>query len=200
MTWRHCFSKPYLKSFMFGLIISFGTTALPMTPSFGLEFKPASFTKAAQDFQRDMSRIIENLRRFNENSNKSTYAKDMKQIKMISATNDSILRDISFSITTFKRNLERNRDFLPTREIKESPAYSTLMKMAVGYEDWLRYQKKNQLMFDACVRNSGKSKANFDKCSVNYIVKGLENERLGRLKLQQAADEYNRWMKRFGHS
>ena len=177
------------------LTLSSGITTSASGASIGL-----SFTRAANDFQRDMNRIVENIRSFNENSSKAGYANSMKQMKQISATNDALLKGMSISISTFKNNLNKNKKFLPTKDISESPKFSTLAKMAMGYENWLKYQKMNQKMFKRCFRNTNNKFNSFKNCTLNNFGKSFENERLGRVKLEQAVREYNLWMARFGHS
>lgn len=152
------------------------------------------------DLQADLNRIVSRISKFDSNSKRSTSASTISEVRQVFKNNSEILSEIQVAVSVFKRNLNSVKSYIPTIDTKETPRFSTLMNLALGYEDWLRYQRINQGLAEKCLRTSGQSYKSFLDCSIKDLSKTIENERLGRSKLQSAWNAWKRWQIKFGHA
>lgn len=152
------------------------------------------------DLQSDLNRIVAGINKFDANSAKSTSLSSISGVKQVFANNAAILSEISSAVSVFKRNLNSVKSYIPKSDTKDTPRFSTLMNLALGYEKWLFYQKKNQSLAEKCLRTSGRTYRTFADCSIKDLPKTLENERVGRLKLQAAWNAWKQWQIKFGHA
>jgi hypothetical protein len=159
-------------------------------------------TKASADvdLQSDLNRITSGINKFDANSANSTSVSSISGIKKVFSNNAKILAELQSSIAIFKTNLNSVKAFIPNKDTKESPRFSTLMNLAVGYEVWLRYQKLNQSFAEKCLKSSGESYQSFTNCSIKGLQRTLENERLGRNSLQSAWNAWRQWQVKFGYA
>jgi hypothetical protein len=155
---------------------------------------------AAIDLQADLNRIVAGINRFDANSAASTSASTMADVKRVFSNNSLILREISDANAAFKRDLNSAKRLIPSRDTKDSPAFSTLMNLAKGYEDWLKYQNLNQSSAQKCINNAGSSFNSFSRCSIGLLSRTMENERIGRQKLQAAWNAWKRWQVKYGYA
>jgi hypothetical protein len=184
----------FVTSLVIVLTLSSGITASASGVSVGL-----SFTRAANDFQRDMRLIVAGTQKFDANSAQGRNLRSISQAKRVFANNQKILSEIGRSVATLRSNLNKNRNFLPTRDTKDSPAFSTLIIMANGYDEWLKYQLLNQKIGDACLKKANKNLKSFKKCVLDSFSTTLKNEQLGRSKFESAIGVYNRWKAKYGY-
>ena len=150
--------------------------------------------------QADLNQIVQGLNRFDANSKASNAAKTISEIRTVFTNNKVILNDIEVSVRNFKSNLNRVKAMIPTQDTKATPRFQTLMNLAIGYEDWVKYQKLNQKLAEKCLNSSGKTYNYFVACSLKDLPKTLENERLSKIKLQSAWNVWRQWQIRFGHA
>jgi hypothetical protein len=116
---------------------------------------------AAIDLQADMNRIAAGIKMFDANSAAASSVTTMTDVKRIFSNNASILREIGDANAAFKRDLNSAKRQIPSRDTKESPAFSTLMNLTKGYEEWLKYQKLNNAASEKCSKSAGSSFSNY---------------------------------------
>lgn len=155
---------------------------------------------ATIDLQANLNRIIAGINRFDANSSNSVNASSMSDVKQLFQNNANILKEIEVANSAFRKDLNRAKRYIPSRDTKESPAFQTLMNLSRGYEEWLRYQRLNQLRAKKCIEKSGSSFSSFSSCSIAALNETLENERLGRVKLQAALDAWQKWRVKYGYA
>jgi hypothetical protein len=161
---------------------------------------PNNSAIAAIDLQADLNRIIAGINKFDSNSATSSSVSNMSDVKRIFSNNSSILREISAANAVFKRDLNSARNQIPSRDTKESPAFATLMGLVYGYEDRLKYQFVNQTGAQKCISGAGGSFTRFSNCSIAMLPKTMENERIGRQKLQAAWNAWKLWQVKYGYA
>ena len=154
---------------------------------------------ATIDLQADLNQIVAGIRKFDANSAASTSASSIADVKRIFSNNASILREIKNANDVLRRDLISAKNYIPARDTKESPAFDTLMNLSKGYEEWLKYQNVNQLSAENCIKKSGGSFRKFSSCSISILPKTMENERIGRQKLQAAWNAWKQWQTKYGY-
>ena len=159
-----------------------------------------STSHASVDLQADLNKIVIGINKFDANSARSTSLSSITGVKDVFAKNADILIEIRSAVSDFKRDLNSVKSYIPKTDTKDTPRFSTLMNLALGYEEWLRYQKKNQALAERCLRTSGKTFKSFTNCSIKDLPTTLENERIGRSKLQAAWNAWKQWQIKFGHA
>ena len=167
-----------------------------------LSFLPFSSPSATAviDLQGDLERIISGINRFDANSATSASVSNISDVKRITANNGAILQEIKNANAIYKRDLNKAKKLLPSRDTKDSPAFSTLMNLAKGYEQWLKYQNMNQTTAQNCIKKAGNSYDSFSLCLVGALSRTLENERVGRLKLESAFNAWKQWQIKYGYA
>jgi hypothetical protein len=155
---------------------------------------------AAIDLQADLNRIVAGIRQFDANSATSSSVASMADVKQIFANNASILREIGSANAAFKRNLNSAKRMIPTRDTKDTPAFSTLMNLSKGYEVWVAYQNKNQVMAQKCINNARGSFNSFSRCSISDLPKTTQNEIIGRQRLTEAWNAWRTWQVKYGYA
>lgn len=155
---------------------------------------------AAIDSQADMNRIAAGIKMFDANSAAASSVSTMTDVKRIFSKNASILREIGDANAVFKRDLNSAKRQIPSRDTKESPAFSTLMNLTKGYEEWLKYQNLNNAASEKCSKSAGSSFSNYSMCLIRVLPKTMENERIGRQKLQTAWDAWKKWQVKYGYA
>lgn len=167
-----------------------------------LSLSPLLSTQAVAgiDLQADMNRIVAAIQRFDANSASTSSVTTITGIKTVFSTNASILREIRDANAAFKRDLNAAKRMIPSKDTKNSPAFSTLMNLAKGYEEWLKYQNINQAAAVNCINKAGSSFNSFASCSIAILPKTLENERVGKQKLQNAWNAWRQWQVKFGYA
>ena len=173
---------------------------LPLVLVFLLSPLVATPAMAAIDLQADLNRIIAGINRFDANSATSSSVSTMADVKRIFSNNAIILREIKDANAAFKRSLNGAKRQIPSRDTKDSPAFNTLMNLTKGYEDWLKYQNINQSSAQKCINDAGSSFSSFSSCSIGLLPRTMENERIGRQKLQSAWDAWKRWQVKYGYA
>jgi hypothetical protein len=154
----------------------------------------------AVDLNASLNRIVIGINKFDSNSANASYATSISDIRNLFNTNASVLRELKSSIAAFKRDLNTSKRYIPSRDTKESPAFSTLMNMALGYENWLKYQNLNQINAQKCFMGSGATFNSYTTCSMRILPQTLENERLSRLKLVSALNAWKQWQIKYGYA
>lgn len=152
------------------------------------------------DLQADINQIAQGLNKFDANSSNVSSVTNISEVRKIFSNNSAILNEIGVSVSRYKKNLISVKRMIPTRDTKETPKYDTLMNIAKGYEDWLKYQKINQRAAEQCLRSSGKTYNSFLGCSLNNLQETSRNERLSKVKLQSAWNAWKQWQIKFGHA
>ena len=167
-----------------------------------LAFHPAvsSPAVAAIDLQADLNRIVAGINRFDANSAASSTVSNMADVKRIFSNNAAILREIKDANAAFKRDLNSAKRQIPSRDTKDSPAFSTLMNLTKGYEEWLKYQNINQASAQKCINRAGSSFGSFSSCSIGLLPRTIENERIGMQKLQAAWNAWKQWQVKYGYA
>ena len=167
-----------------------------------LSFSPFITTPAvaAIDLQADLNRIVAGINRFDANSAASSSIRTISDVKRTFSNNAAILREIKEANAAFKRSLNSAKRQIPTRDTKDSPAFNTLMNLTKGYEEWLRYQNMNQSNAQKCINNAGSSFISFSSCSIELLPRTMENERIGRQKLQTAWNAWKQWQIKYGYA
>ena len=155
---------------------------------------------AAIDLQADLNRIVAGINKFDANSARSASTSTMRDVKSLFSNNNSILNEISSANSIFKRNLNSAKKYIPNKDTKDTPAFNTLMNLARGYEEWIKYQKLNQSNAQKCINQSGNSFTTFSNCTILILPKTIENERVGRQKLQSAWNAWKQWQVKFGYA
>jgi hypothetical protein len=155
---------------------------------------------ASIDLQADLNRIVAGINRFDANSAASSSVRTIDDVKRVFSNNASILREIRDANAAFKRNLNTAKRQIPSRDTKESPAFNTLMNISKGYEEWLKYQNMNQSSAQKCINNAGRSFSSFSSCSIKLLPRTIENERIGRQKLQAAWNAWKQWQIKYGYA
>jgi hypothetical protein len=155
---------------------------------------------AGIDLQADLNRIVAGISRFDANSASSGSVKTMSDVRRLFSNNASILRDIRDANAAFKRDLNSARSQIPSRDTSASPGFSTLMNLTKGYEEWLKYQNLNQANAQKCIDRAGTSFNSFSTCSISMLPKTMDNERIGRLKLQTAWNAWKKWQVKYGYA
>ena len=155
---------------------------------------------AAIDLQADLNRIVAGINRFDANSATSSSVSNMSDVKRIFSNNAAILREIKDANAAFKRDLNSAKRQIPSRDTKDSPAFSTLMNLTKGYEEWLKYQNLNQASAQKCINKAGNSFGSFSSCSIGLLPRTMENERIGMQKLQAAWNAWKQWQVKFGYA
>lgn len=162
---------------------------ISITPSFG-----------NVDLQADLNRIVAAINKFDANSSRTNSASTIADIRSIFASNALILSEISSANSIFRRNLKSVKSQIPTKDTKDTPKFRTLMNLSKGYKDWVYYQRLNQALAEKCLKKSGSSYNSFLTCSINDLPKTMQNERIGRGKLQAAWNAWKQWQVKFGHA
>jgi hypothetical protein len=127
---------------------------------------------AAIDLQADLNRIIAGINKFDANSARSASTSTMRGVKSLFSNNNSILNEINLANSAFKRNLNSAKKYIPNKDTKDTPAFNTLMNLARGYEEWIKYQKINQSNAQKCINQSGNSFTTFSgSFAPNRIVR-----------------------------
>ena len=155
---------------------------------------------AAIDLQADLNRIVAGINRFDANSAAASSVSTMTDVKRIFSNNAAILREIKDANAAFKRDLYSAKKQIPSRDTKDSPAFNTLMNLTKGYEEWIKYQNMNQSSAQKCINNARSSFSSFSSCSIGILPRTIENERIGRQKLQSAWDAWKIWQVKYGHA
>ena len=155
---------------------------------------------AAIDLQADLNRIVAGINQFDANSATSASVSTIADVKRIFSNNGAILREIGAANAAFKRDLNSAKRQIPSKDTKNSPAFSTLMNLTKGYEEWLKYQNINQASAQACITRAGNSFNSFSSCTIGLLSKTMENERIGRQKLQAAWDAWKQWQVKYGYA
>jgi hypothetical protein len=155
---------------------------------------------AVIDLNAGLNRIVIVINKFDANSANAAYASNISDIRILFSTNASVLRDISSSVGAFKRDLNASKRYIPSRDTKDSPAFSTLMNLALGYENWLKYQNMNQVNAQRCFQGSSTTFNSYTACSLRVLSKTLENERLSRTKLVAALNAWKQWQIKYGYA
>jgi len=155
---------------------------------------------AAIDLQADLNRIVAGINQFDANSAASSSVSTMADVKRIFSNNAAILREIKDANAAFKRDLNSAKRQIPSRDTKDSPAFGTLMNLTKGYEEWLKYQNINQSNAERCINNAKSSFSSFSSCSIGILPRTMENERIGRQKLQTAWNAWKQWQTKYGYS
>ena len=178
-----------MKNKLLSLLVVIAFSPLIAAPSF-----------AAIDLQADMNRIAAGIKMFDANSAAASSVSTMTDVKRIFSKNASILREIGDANAVFKRDLNSAKRQIPSRDTKESPAFSTLMNLTKGYEEWLKYQNLNNAASEKCSKSAGSSFSNYSMCLIRVLPKTMENERIGRQKLQTAWDAWKKWQVKYGYA
>lgn len=155
---------------------------------------------AAIDLQADMNRIVAGIKQFDANSAAASSVGTMTDVRRIFSNNESILREIADANAAFKRDLNSAKRQIPSRDTKESPAFSTLINLTKGYEEWLKYQNMDQAASQKCMKSAGNSFSTYSLCLITLLPKTMEHERIGRQKLQSAWDAWKKWQVKYGHA
>jgi len=155
---------------------------------------------AAIDLQADLNRIVAGIQQFDANSANSSSVNSITDVNRIFSNNGAILREIRSANAAFKQDLNSAKRQIPSRDTKGSPAFSTLMNLTKGYEEWLKYQDINQRSAVKCISNAGGSFSSFSNCSIRSLPSTMENERIGRLKLQNAWNAWKQWQVKYGYA
>jgi hypothetical protein len=155
---------------------------------------------AAIDLQADLNRIIAGINRFDANSATSSSVNTMADVRKIFSNNAAILQEIGAANLAFKQDLNSAKRQIPSKDTKDSPAFNTLMNITKGYEEWLKYQNINQTNVQKCIDKARNSFSSFSACSISALPKTLENERIGRQKLQTAWNAWKQWQVKYGHA
>jgi hypothetical protein len=156
--------------------------------------------RAVVDLNAGLNRIVVGINRFDANSANASYASNMSDIRNLFTTNAVVLREIKSSVGSFKRDLNSSKRYIPSRDTKESPAFSTLMNLALGYENWLKYQNMNQVNAQKCFQGSSTTFNSYTACSLRILSRTLENERLSRTKLVAALNAWKQWQIKYGYA
>jgi len=159
---------------------------------------PTSF--AAIDLQADLNRIVVGINKFDANSVRSTSATTISDIKIIFSNNAVILKEIADAVAYLKRDLNSAKKYIPSRDTKDSPAFNTLMNLVKGYKGWLKYQYLNQATAQKCLKSADRTFNSFSGCAIASLPKSMENERVGRNKLQSAWNAWKQWQVKYGHA
>jgi hypothetical protein len=178
-----------MKRKLISMILVLGVTSSSNSPAL-----------AAIDLQADLNRIVVGINRFDANSAASSSATTIGDIKRIFSNNAAILREIKAANATFKRDLSSAKRQIPSRDTKNTPAFNTLMNLALGYEEWLKYQFLNQSSAEKCINSSEGSYKSFSVCSISSLPKTIENERIGRQKLEAAWNAWKQWQIKYGYA
>jgi hypothetical protein len=184
MAWRI-----FMKRKMISLILVLALSPFVATPA-----------AAAIDLQADMNRIVAGIKRFDANSAAASSVSTMTDVKRIFSNNASILGEIGNATAAFKRDLNSAKRQIPSRDTKDSPAFNTLMNLAKGYEEWLKYQNMDQAASQKCMKSAGSSFSTYTLCLITLLPKTMEHERIGRQKLQSAWDAWKKWQVKYGHA
>jgi hypothetical protein len=159
-----------------------------------------SESQAGIDLQSDLNRIVVGINKFDANSATSASASTIADVKRIFSNNASILREISVANAAFKRDLNIAKSQIPSKDTKNSPAFQTIMNLAKGYEEWLKYQTINQSFAQNCINSAGNSFHSFSSCSISLLSRTMENERIGRQKLETAWNAWKQWQIKYGYA
>ena len=178
-----------LKRKLLSIILVLGLSSLTISPAF-----------AGIDLQADLNRIVAGINQFDANSATSSSVSTMSDVKRIFSNNAAILREIRDANAAFKRDLNSAKRQIPSRDTKDSPAFSTLMNLTKGYEEWLKYQNINQASAQKCINKAGSSFGSFSSCSIGLLPKTMDNERIGRQKLQAAWNAWKKWQVKYGYA
>jgi len=152
---------------------------------------------AAIDLEADIRRLAAAVNQFDANTATSASVSTIADIKQIFSKNASILREIGAASAAFKGDLNSAKRQIPSRDTKNSPAFNTLMNLPKGYEEWLKYQNINQTSARDCITRAGSSFNSFTSCSIRLLPKTMENERIGRQKLQEAVNALKQWQVKY---
>jgi hypothetical protein len=165
-----------------------------------ITFLSTSNASAVVDLNAGLNRIVAGINKFDANSANAAYASNISDIRNLFNTNAVVLREIKSSVAAFKRDLSASKPYIPSRDTKESPAFSTLMNMALGYENWLKYQNMNQVNAQKCFQGSNTTFNSYTACSMRILSRTLENERLSRTKLVSALNAWKQWQTKYGYA
>jgi hypothetical protein len=156
--------------------------------------------KAVIDLQGDINRIVAAINKFDANSAASTSVSSISEIRVITRNNAQILREIKSANNYFKKDLMSAKKLLPSVDTKDSPAFNTIYNLTRGYDQWLIYQNRNQITGERCLATSGNSYPKFTECLMINLSKTLENERIGRMKLQSSWNAWRSWQVKYGYA
>ncbi len=152
------------------------------------------------DLQADINRIVAAINKFDANSAAATSVNSVAQIRVITRNNKAILREIKEANDYFRKDLISAKKLLPSRDTKDSPAYNTIFNLTRGYDQWLIYQNRNQITGERCLSTSGNSYSEYTDCLMMSLSTTLENERLGRIKLEAAWRAWKNWQFKYGYA
>ena len=155
---------------------------------------------AAIDLQADLDRIVVGIRAFDSNSAATASVTTVAGMKVINSKNVAILSQIRDANMAFKRDLNRAKQQIPSRDTKASPSFKTLLNLTKGYEEWLKYQEINQVIGEKCITKAKNSFSAFTNCLLANFSVTMENERIGKMKLQTAWDAWKKWQVKYGYA
>jgi hypothetical protein len=73
-------------------------------------------------------------------------------------------------------------------------------KQVKSHGEWLKYQNINQRGAQNSIDKAGSSFTSFTNCSVGIFPRTMENERVGRQKLQAAWNAWKQWQVKYGYA
>lgn len=155
---------------------------------------------AAIDLMANLNRIISAVSQFDANSASASSASTIVDIKRIFSNNASILREVSDANAVFKQNLNSSKKLIPLKDTKDSPAFNTLMNLAKGYEVWVNYQNINQVAAQKCIKKAGRSIDSYTSCTFSIFSETVDNEILGRQRLDKAVGAFQKWRVQYGYA
>jgi hypothetical protein len=74
------------------------------------------------------------------------------------------------------------------------------MNLTKGYEEWVKYQRLNQVIAQKCIASAKNSLTSFSVCLLSNFSKSMENERIGRMKLEAAWGAWKQWQVKYGYA
>ena len=148
------------------------------------------------DFNADVALIAQGVEKFDKISAEAMSVENDFQYSALVAETNQVLDEISIAVDVFAKHINDAREFLPTSDSSESPSFNKLLAWANGYKQWVYYQRLNQSMGEECLT----SNLGFKGCLLVNLPQTLENERLGRIDLQNAIAGIQEWRSSLGYN
>jgi len=148
------------------------------------------------DFNADVALIAQGVEKFDKISADATSVENDFQYSALVTETNQVLDEISIAVDIFAKHINNAREFLPTSDSSESPSFNKLLAWANGYKQWVYYQRLNQSMGEECLT----SNLGFKGCLLVNLPETLENERLGRVDLQNAIAGIQEWRSSLGYN
>jgi hypothetical protein len=147
------------------------------------------------DINSDIDRISQAVNKFDANSARGSAVTSLEEFISVTNANKEILSEIRIAVNEFIGHIDSAWDSLPVEDTADLPSRNKIRNWASGYETWLEYQNKIQLVANECqiASNVGSS---WKICILENFNKTRMYESLSKSDLEVAIADIQEWQSR----